>query len=292
MGNNKNLGFTIIETLIVLTVTGILAISAMALINGRQNKTEFQVAINDFQQQLQEIINETANGYYPNNADFDCIGNSPLVIGNGPLIKPGSHAQGSNDGCIFIGKALQFSSSASPSRDLRLYPLVGNQQVTAGGQEVTNLAEAKPTALAQGGATNLLAPAAPFGYTDFTAENGLTFHSARFQRITTLAPITHNTDTSVIAFVTTFGAYDPSTGNLKSSSQQLKLYAVEGIVGTPPSSSRQQIVDAINSHVFTEIDNAKICYASGGTNQSGLITIGGRGGLQVTLKIYGNRTCS
>ena len=107
-------GFTIVEVMVVLAVSGAMLFTAAALIDGRQAKTEFTTGIDDEQQQLQEIIGEAASGYYPNGHDFKCTspGNQPVSF------LSGSQQQGTNAGCIFLGKLVQFGL-ASPMAIIR-----------------------------------------------------------------------------------------------------------------------------------------------------------------------------
>src|ERR1700761_7227045 len=103
-------GFTIIEVLIVLAISSALLISAAALISGRQAKTEFMTGINNTQQQIQQIINETASGYYPNAGNFTCTGS---LVGGVVSFSNAASQQGTNAGCIFMGKAIQFGLGSS-----------------------------------------------------------------------------------------------------------------------------------------------------------------------------------
>ena len=95
-------GFTIIEVMVVLAVSGAILLAAIYLVGGRQNDTEFTQAINDIQSQIQETINDTINGYYPYSASFQCSTSGA----------PGNTGQGTSGSisgaCTFVGKALQF----------------------------------------------------------------------------------------------------------------------------------------------------------------------------------------
>jgi type II secretory pathway pseudopilin PulG len=144
-------GFTIVETLIVLAVSALLVASAIILISGRTSKTEFTTATNDLKQQLQQIMNETATGYFPNSGSFTCAQNG----GNMPKLTNASSQQGTNGDCIFLGKVMQFGATDSVG-NMQVYSITGNR-LTPAKTEVTTLAEAKPEAVAPGtsSATNL-----------------------------------------------------------------------------------------------------------------------------------------
>ena len=73
-------GFTVIEVMIVLAVTGLLFISSVALISGKQNQTAFDQSIRQIQSQIQQIINEVSIGFYPNLGDVQCNGSGGNVV--------------------------------------------------------------------------------------------------------------------------------------------------------------------------------------------------------------------
>src|SRR6187551_190361 len=103
-GGRKSSGFTIVETLIVLAVTGGLFVAAAAMISGRQTRTEFEQSVRKIHAQIQQTINEASIGYYPNKNNFSCAAG-----GSGPIITAASPAsQGQNEGCMFLGKVMQF----------------------------------------------------------------------------------------------------------------------------------------------------------------------------------------
>src|SRR5882762_7178443 len=98
------LGFTIVETMIVLAITGALLLMAMLMISGQQGKTEFTQAINDIQAQINDVINNVGTGYYAKTTDFSCSAGA-----SGPVFNAsGSTGQGSNTACVFMGRAVQF----------------------------------------------------------------------------------------------------------------------------------------------------------------------------------------
>src|SRR5688572_7392102 len=77
-------GFTVIEVLIVMVVTGMLFVSAAILIAGRRAQTEFNQGIRQVQSQIQQVISEVATGYYPNPNTFRCTpGDSGPVLTSG-----------------------------------------------------------------------------------------------------------------------------------------------------------------------------------------------------------------
>src|ERR1044072_1792136 len=96
-------GLTVVETMIVLAVMGALFVSAAILMSGRISRVEFTQAINDIQSSLQQTISQVGAGYYPNAGNFSCNGTAGTVN-----ITGSGTNQGSNTGCVFLGKVLQF----------------------------------------------------------------------------------------------------------------------------------------------------------------------------------------
>jgi type II secretory pathway pseudopilin PulG len=286
-------GFTIVETMIVLVVSAGLAVSAMLLVNGRQNKTQFQVAINSLQQQVQQIINETASGYYPG-GNFTCQANALSY----PTLTGVVAAQGTNGDCIFIGKALRLGagSNAANNVDFTVYPMIANRLDSAG-KEQSDPSTIHPTVVAPGALTNT--SSVPDNSTTYQLRSGLTFGWQRYRVATSgaYAPtFTYSANTTLMVFVNSLAPYPSGGGQLLSGDQQLSLYGSTGFA-TPPASSKD-VVDRINTttgasaYVLVKIDSLRLCFNSGGTNQAGIMNIGNNGGLSVHMEIKDGQCAS
>jgi len=245
------------------------------MVNGRQNKTAFMTAANDLQQKLQQIINETASGYYNGASGFVCTGSMTATVHTVPVdLQPFS---ASSSGCIFVGKALRFGAASGPTSSggntslLMTYPLVGYQYQSPS-TEVQDYKSTWPVAVAPS-ASN---PSLPDGLS-YTAQNGLNYKWTRASDGVTAAG-------SVIAFMTTFGSY--SGGSLSSGSQQLQLYQ---LTGSSAGMTGYYIADSIHASnvAFAPVsDDLKVCYNSGTTKQHVTYTIGETSGnLSVTSQI-------
>ncbi|HUS25755.1 MAG TPA: type II secretion system protein [Nevskiaceae bacterium] len=282
-------GFTITEVLIVLAVTGALFISAALLIAGRQNKAQFDQGIRQVQSKIQQTISDIGTGFYPNTNNFTCT-----AFTTGPSLTSGATAQGANGGCIFVGKAMQFgvqtpSGAATDPEQFNTYTIAGLQKDTTTGKDVTTLAEAKVTLVAKG-ATNSV----PDAFASDRLEGGLTVHSMVYKNGAVSRPI------SAVAFVSSLASYG-STGAIASGSQQVGLVPINLDVGVSDFKKPKEVmVDTINTVLddpakspVNPAGSVQICFTSGGTLQSGLITIGGNNRqLSVTLSIKDNTTCS
>jgi type II secretory pathway pseudopilin PulG len=288
-GGTTSSGFTIVETLIVLAVSAALAGSMILLVNGRQEKTEFQVAVNSLKTKLQQIINETSNGYYPNNGDFSCTGTS-----TGPSISSISHAsQGTNNTCIFLGKAVQLgikTGSADANQSFTTYPLVANRYDTTGA-EVSTFAAAKPIALSKGSNPYQNVP----DYSEnFSTQNGL-FLVPGGVKYLIIDHAGHASTTqssyAIFALADQLGQYAATSGDIGSSVQNLDLFKFADPPTTPADSTA--IVDDINTKIddLVIVNSIQLCFSDGSPNRSALITISGQGQLSVTLKVYGTPSC-
>lgn len=267
-------GFTMIEVLIVLAVTGALFVSAVALITGRQGQTEFDTAIHDMQSQIQQTITEVSNGYYPNLGNFTCT-----ATVSGPSIMSGNTGQGSNTGCIFLGKAIQFGMPSTDPQQFDTYSIAALQK-DGSGNDITSLADGKPTVIAPTSAS----PGTPNGIQTRIQQGGLTVQSMSYG--------TSRTPIGAVAFVNSLASYG-SNGAIVSTSEHVDVVPV---AGSAIGSSTVAAADTINSKlVGSPVDpdgGVFICFASGTTNQSGLVTIGSNGRqLSVTLDVKDGKTC-
>ena len=299
-GGEKAGGFTIVEVLIVLVVTSALLVSAVLLVGGRQNRTQFMTGINSFQQELQQVINETASGYYPSRGDFVCSGNAtgaPTFTSVGA----GSAQQGTNGGCIFLGKVVAFGTDTDKSK-LGIVPIVGNQ--TNGSSASLTVASSNPRAIYP--ATGEGAGYVPSISVLDVMQNGLTVAQSNTAAGCPASPngiagmcyissLGVKTPTGAIAFLagdSTGNLAATDGNNLQSGTQQLSLY---GVKSASPNKSLNDTSQAVGNYIGSLTSNlevaqsASICIASATTKQSGLITIDS--GLNVTLQVKDGSTC-
>src|SRR4051794_22929500 len=85
-------GFTIVEVMIVLAVSGLLLGGAIVVIGGKQNQTAFNQSVRQVQAQIQQRINEVATGFYDNEGNIRCNGAGGIVT----LTAGGGTEQGAN----------------------------------------------------------------------------------------------------------------------------------------------------------------------------------------------------
>ncbi|HEX8762821.1 MAG TPA: type II secretion system protein [Candidatus Saccharimonadales bacterium] len=266
-GGQRARGFTITETLIVLAVTGGLFLVVAASLSGRQAKTQFEQGINEVRSQIQQTINEVGAGFYPNTNNFSCTAG-----GSGPVFAAaGSTDQGENVGCTFLGKAIQFKVGSSDPEIMKIYTIAGLQRTTAG-DEPTDYDQAEARVVAP----STSSPSTPDASEVKPLLYGLT--------------TTGTNTTGTIAFVNKLSA---SADSIISGEQQVNVIPV---TNTPYGLTQQVGAQRINSNLGSSTVNpaggVSLCFKSGGTNQSGLITIGSNGRqLSVTLSIRNGTSC-
>jgi len=276
-------GFTIVETLIVLAVTGVLFLSALSLVSGRQNKTEFSQAINNVKNQLDQTINEVSSGYYPNGANFDCSSSGGKI--SFTATAPGAgNEQGGNTGCIFLGKVIHFyDTSAIDPQPFYVYTLAGSQ-TDSSGNITTSVVQSNPKVVPNF-ETNVL----QFGLTVSYVKSG-------------------GTNIGSFGLVSSLGTYAVNGTDLVSGAGQISLLPVRGASGLTNDKNAellqiQNYLDPAKGYVTTSTTDASlenpsagvtICLNGGSTKQSGLITLGGGDNrvLGTTLTIFDHRDCT
>lgn len=273
--NGKNKGFTIVEVMIVLAITGILFFSATVLIGGRANKTQFQQSINDAVAQIRQTLNEVSTGYYANLGNFKCQN-----ISNALTLTSGSAGQGSNSGCIFLGKAMQFGVKNTDPQQYNTFAVAG-LQLDSSGNEVTTYTDAKPAVIYP-------STAQPNSPNDVTADS--------FQYGLTVSKMYYNGNTAnnigAVAFLSTLGSY--SGTDLQSGAQKITVVPVTGTSLNDTTANAANVINTnlVSSSAISLTNGVQICFDSGSTNQSGLVTIAGNGQqFSVTLSIKGNKGC-
>jgi prepilin-type N-terminal cleavage/methylation domain-containing protein len=258
-------GFTIIETLVVIAVSGLLLVSAVLVVAGKQRKVEFNQAAQDMQSVIQQVLSETSAGHYSNAGDFSCSANS-----GGVTINNGTTEQGSNTNCIFLGRAIQFGN-AGKADEYVVHTIAGFQ-----GNDGT-LVSARPTAIDRDSARQI-----------DTVRNGLEVVKMRYVDGATSGPI------SGVAFLQGLGKID-ANNNIVSGSQQMSVVPLVNS-GSAPSADISDVVNAIDNNLndTTPVNpdgGVQICLASGGSDLWAQITIGSKGGNNSATLSYKSTVC-
>lgn len=238
-------GYTIVEVMIVLAVTGMLAVSAFTSIQGQQQKTEFTQAIRDFDAVIIDVANDVANGYFPSSdAAPECI----LSGAGKPSFTLVTAGQGGSAECIFIGKALQFSPDGDEAK-INVYTVAGRRVI--GTTEVSSLADANPTPVAD--------PATSF---DITQQLSLKYG----MRVKSITP-----STGVIAFMTNFNNVNSVTGDV-TGNPSTDLKYIDNVVLAATKASGVNALNATANYLDIGPGGIQICLEK--DNRTALLTIG------------------
>jgi hypothetical protein len=148
VGTNSR-GYTIVEVMVFLAVSGVMFIVAAGFINGKQANSEFRQGMNDVNSKIQQEINDVSNGFYPSNGDFACQASASGDVTFGGPVK----ATGTNKGCTFMGKVMQFGLNGTDSQGYNIYTIVGRQFQTDDSTLLppTNFNEERPVAVTGSG---------------------------------------------------------------------------------------------------------------------------------------------
>lgn len=257
-------GYTVLEVMIVLAVSGTLMVSALALISGQRQKTEFQQALKDVEGQINDVINDVSTGYYSNTGNFTCV--KDVGSGRPRLQSSASDTQGSNNDCIFIGRVMQFAENGSSGEKYNIFNVVGLRQALNGGT-LTNsqtIAQTVPTAMAPG--TSGVTSNYPSSTENKRLQYGLSLRSIRVGA----------QSYGAVGFFGSLVPINSTGGNLLSGAQTVQLIPIPN---TALDATAPATVDRINALDTASLNvnptsGVVLCFQSGGTNQYGLITIG------------------
>lgn len=135
-------GYTIVEVMIVLAVSGMLLGSALLLFRGTGQRTQFEQAVNDFSSKLDSSIEAVNNELFPDSDRYKCNAGPSLT-----LLTEGSQEQSTNQECVYLGRVFHVTPGSS---SMRIYTLVGNRLCDGSspscpaGQLASNLPDTKP----------------------------------------------------------------------------------------------------------------------------------------------------
>ncbi|MEK7599449.1 MAG: prepilin-type N-terminal cleavage/methylation domain-containing protein [Patescibacteria group bacterium] len=125
-GVKKPFGYTVVEVMIVLAVSGVMFLIAIDFISGKQERVSFQQGSNELVSRIQGIIEEVTDGQYTD-IPISCNTNA-----GGSLTITGtlSATQGQNLNCTFLGKLLHFTGGEST--DYEVFSLAGARLIQTG----------------------------------------------------------------------------------------------------------------------------------------------------------------
>jgi type II secretory pathway pseudopilin PulG len=208
-GGLSSRGYTIVEVMVFLSISGVMFLMAITFISGKQAKSEFRQSMNELNTQIQQVIGDVSNGFYPSNNDFSC---SSAATGN-PMPGALTNQQGTNLGCVFMGKVVQFDvADASGTPD----PTAYNIYSVAGRQYAPNTVNTPPAKFSQAEPILVTSPK------DLTASNSVQWGS----QVTAMYDGTPAIAIGAIGFFGSFG--QQPGGNVQSGSQTTIAVPIPG----------------------------------------------------------------
>lgn len=253
----KAQGYTIIETMLFLVITGVLLASAMLIFSGRQRRTQFTQGVREIDSQIRGVMNEAASGYYPNKGNISCSSSG----GSGPNPVVAAADQGENEGCIVLGRVLQFNQG----ENYTAYTVIG-QQTGADGRTVTTLGSDADSARQTLLTPSDTQPNYPEANETFELPWGITVEKI-------VAPSVTPSTLGSFGFISTLGSFNATGSDLVSGSSSISLMPLRS---TDLTSNIQATVNATKALVDSERNSSQIilCLRSGGDDRRAAIIVG------------------
>jgi type II secretory pathway pseudopilin PulG len=280
-------GFTILETMIVMTVSATMLASAIILFSGQQRKTQFSQSLRDAESKIQDVLNDVATGYFPNAGSISCSANG----GNEPSINTlGASEQGSNYECVFMGKALWIRPDG-----FSIYPIVGNRTLASSATTTSTLATVRP-----------ILPRSPVE--SILIESKSFLWDSRVYAIYWNDNANRSTNGAMIAIASTAnGTGTASSGaGFNSGIQRLNMYS-SGVGIVAPVSVNEAVASSAESAMKTALNSATLSWVPGnkvvlciedspsgaGRQFGGIVITGGNEGVEARIQQFGDgRQCA
>lgn len=244
-------GYTIIEVIIVLAISGAIFLSAVTIFAGKQARTQFSQAMQDVNSQIQSYISDVRVSLFPGAGQYTCS-----VSGGRPQLSPaspGDDTTGTSQDCIFLGKALFVDKTTTPGT-IKSYTVLGTRLNQANSKVATSFSQSNPEAVLD---DNLVEK--------YTLGANSTVKSSK---VTDSSGV--ESDTNLVGF------YNSLSTTSNSGSQSLAAYGYLGFPDNPGSGRLKTALEqatAGSPDPLTPITKWKVCFASGTTNQTALLTV-------------------
>lgn len=142
----KSSGYTIVELLIFIGVSAAIFFAALTAIGGRQEQVQFAQGVREFDAKIRDILNDVTTGYYPSSENVSC-----RATASGPEVFVDTDAAlGTNNQCLYIGKAIQFQPEGRGQR-VDVYTMAGLRYEDNDLTPSSSIASAQPIAVARTG---------------------------------------------------------------------------------------------------------------------------------------------
>ena len=105
-------GFTIVETIIVLAVVGVLFVATALSVQGSINTNKQKDSISQLESGLRNILNDVTNGKYSSNGSLTCNVNGGKISDAKVTQGVSNLGQGNGKNCVYAGKQITFNSNS------------------------------------------------------------------------------------------------------------------------------------------------------------------------------------
>jgi hypothetical protein len=301
-------GYTIVEVIIFLAISGAILISSIAFLSGSEGHNRFSQSMRDTQSKIQDLLNDIPTGNTGGLSSvtglshcFHNTGSGKTQIDSGPANT--GNPNHTNGGCIFLGKAIQFTDATDPpaagqaagqQSKVFIYSVFGNRTYTPPiGDErpVANMIEAVPfAAVASGNCCS--------GTADLTEEYKIP-GGAKVKKI--IKPDSGITaDSHLAGFFLSFNQLLATSSG--SASLRAFQFPISGnhVAGNVSSGTNdiEQCIKLNNSGSATcslgafppdqwppALSEWKICFSNDTNKDTAILTISSAGGLNATTKL-------
>jgi len=271
--NKKPHGYTIVEVMIVLAISGVMFLIAVVFIQGKGSAVQFTQGVNEFNSRIQATIQEVADGQYASLSTLGCTAGSTSLT-----ISTGGSGQGVNDQCIFMGKVV-----AGYGSQYKVVSVAGRRLDPSTGQPGANPLTSVPWPIDdtsnRGGPLDALVD-------QVNIQNGVRISGSK---ITVVSAGTTNSFYGVygLALLTAPTGFASTSG---SGAQTVGLYYLSGIDST--SATNLTSIDNAIKTGMQPATSAILCLDDGGSRKAAIVI--GAGGNQLTSIVdrTGAVTCS
>lgn len=296
-GVSQAAGYTIVEALIFLAITGLLFVSVATLVSGQQSKTQFDQAVREAHQKVDDILNDVSTGLYTSTGNISC---SVSLAGILRINSVAANRQGINPDCLFIGRAIQFlPAPAGAQSTLNIYTVVGRANPLAsipGISSPTALQRATPVVIAAATDQTGAVMANPKNYPDAYVTTPLSY-GLKPSRVYYVDSSGNKRDIGWIAFVNSLEANSAGAALKNPGNLPVSLYVMPPVNGTGLNkSSADTAVDintALNSSgvAINPSSGAIVCFDNfSRRGQNAKIVVGANQSLTTDL-VYEEGSC-
>lgn len=266
-------GYTIIEVMIVLAVSGLMFVIAANFVNGKQAKTAFSEGVNEMASRIQDVIEQVTDGQYsdvPINCQY-ASGTTSFPPFSPPPTGP---TQGINPTCVFLGKVIHLAENSATSPDYEILSIAGGR--------VDSSVSGNP--LADSDPKSIKINSIPLTTQQTIPQN---------------LSVTHVYVNGVLGsyafgFLQSPGSFDNS-GFLQNGAQTIGLYSISGVNAGFDTPSTVTQIDLGHATNITAVNSIDVCLTDNGgryasiTLGNGLFSTGGS--LSAKVKMRGSAAC-